>query len=92
VEQGLQNGKKQGGYNQQNTEERNQDDQVPQGMTNGHLVVLGHYYKEIVLYTTKYQNKTDLGEASSVRDALSLCLDVHQHLWDCGGAYTGVSE
>ena len=25
-------------------------------------------------------------------DALYLCLDVDQHLWDCGSAYTGINK
>ena len=31
-----------------------------------------------------------LGDEAFIGDTFALCLDVPQHLWDCGGGETGV--
>ena len=92
VEQGIHNANKRGKKNQKQTETGVHDNRVPQWMTNGHIAVIGHYCKEKTFQTSKHQDKVDLCKAACISDALILCLDVHQHLWDCGGAETDVSQ
>ena len=36
--------------------------------------------------------KIHLGDAACVADRFALCLDVHQHLWNCGGSETDIGK
>ena len=56
------------------------------------MAIIGHCCKENILHTTKNLNKTNLGEAACMSNVLYLCLDVDQHLWDCGSAYTDINK
>lgn len=60
-------------FYQQNTEVGIHDDHVPQGVTHGHIEVIGHNSKEKIFQTDKRQDKTDLGEGACISDALILC-------------------
>ena len=39
---------------------------------------------------SKEYGKIHLGDEAFIGDTFALCLDVPQHLWDCGGGETGV--
>ena len=84
VEEGIPDANEQGEQNQQSTEAGICDDRVPQWMTNGHTEVIGHYCKKKIFQTGKNQDKLNLCKAACVSGALTLCLDIYQHLWDCG--------
>ena len=92
VEQGNYGTNEQGEENQQNTEVGVHDDWVSKWVTYSHIAVIGHCSKEKIFPTSRSQGKADLGDTTCIRDTLILSLDVHQDLWDCGGAQTDVSE
>ena len=78
--------------NQQTTEARVHDDRVVQGVTDGHKAVIGHHSQEKSVHNSKNHEKIHLGDAACIADGFALCLDVHQHLWDCGGSETDISK
>lgn len=86
VEQGIPNANEHGERNQQATETGVHDNGVPQWVTNGHIVVIGHGCKDKIFQTNKHHDEADLGDTAYVAYALAVCLDVHQHLWDRGCA------
>ena len=92
VEQGDHCTEEQWEYNEQNAEMGVHDNCVPQGVTNGHIAVIGHCCKKKILKSSPNHNKAYLGEAAHKSDALTLCLDVHQKIWEGDCAYTDVSE
>jgi hypothetical protein len=69
--------------NQHDTEAEVHDDCVPKGMTDGHIVVIGHYCKEKIFYGCENYDKANLDKTSCVGDVLILCFYTHRQLWDC---------
>lgn len=67
-------------------------DCVMQRVTDGHIAVIGHHTQEQVVQFCKNQEEAHLGDAVSVGDVPAPCLDVHQHLWDCGGGEADVHK
>lgn len=61
-------------------------------MTNSYVAVIGHHCKEEIFKVCKNKCKEELCEATCIGDALIICLDVRQHLDDCGCAETDVIQ
>jgi hypothetical protein len=63
-----------------------------QGLTDGHKTIIGHHTQKHVIHTSKQEEKRHLSSATCIRDDSALSLNVHDHIWDCGGAKTNVSQ
>jgi hypothetical protein len=63
-----------------------------QRVTDCHKPIISHHSQKHVIHTSKQEEKRHLSEADHITDDSSLSLNVHNHLWDCGGAKTNVSK
>lgn len=63
-----------------------------QGVADGHKSGIGHPSEEKSVHTSKNYKEIHLSDAACIGDGFAPCLDVHQHLRDCGGDKTYVSK
>jgi hypothetical protein len=63
-----------------------------QRVTDSHKPVIGHHREKHVIHDYKNQKKRHLCHANHIGNGSSVSLDVHNHLWDCGGYKTDVSQ
>ena len=67
-------------------------DCIVQGVTDGHIPVIGHDNKDEIIQHCKEHKKVHLGDAACIGNGFAVCLDVHQHLWDGGGGEADVYQ
>jgi hypothetical protein len=63
-----------------------------QGVTDGHILVIGHGSQKIIIRTSKNEEKEHLSQTSDIGDDSAVNLYVHNHLWDSGREETDVSQ
>ena len=68
------------------------DCRVVQWMTDGHKPVIGHSSQKRTIHASKNDKNRHLSQAAFTGDDSAVSLDVHNHLGDCGGDETNVSQ
>jgi hypothetical protein len=61
-------------------------------MTDGHKPVVDHHSEKEIIHTYKNQKKRHLRKATAIRNDSAMSLDGHNHIWDCGGDETYISQ
>lgn len=61
-------------------------------MTDGQKQVIGHHSQKLLIHTSKKDKKIHLSHIANIKDGSTLNLNVHNHLWGCGGDKSDVKQ